>query len=234
MKLRYLLIVIMLVACASISQSEVFKSYLAAKPTATSFDTTKDRIVILKNYSSVQQITASHTPFVPYNGATTDVYLGHHSLYALEQCGIGGVIMSSGNILTAGNITLTSGGITSAGEIHTATNITADGTISANGISLNSRAADSAVVHNTGEETISGTKHFEDIQTWGITSASTITAPSFIASSAGIRLASNGSIPCQISTRGTLNFVAGGTGVKDIVQVCAKDASNNYAWRTIY
>jgi hypothetical protein len=33
---------------------------------------------------------------------------------------------------------------------------------------------------------------------------------------------------------GKLNYVPGATGVKDTVQVCAKDATNAYAWRTIY
>lgn len=39
---------------------------------------------------------------------------------------------------------------------------------------------------------------------------------------------------CDSTTRGTLNYIAGGVGVKDIVQICTKDASNVYAWRSIY
>jgi len=39
---------------------------------------------------------------------------------------------------------------------------------------------------------------------------------------------------CSASERGTFWYVAGGAGVKDTVEVCAKDASNAYAWRTIY
>jgi hypothetical protein len=39
---------------------------------------------------------------------------------------------------------------------------------------------------------------------------------------------------CSSSTRFTLWTVAGGAGVKDSVQVCAKDAADAYAWRTIY
>jgi hypothetical protein len=39
---------------------------------------------------------------------------------------------------------------------------------------------------------------------------------------------------CNLSTRGRLWFVAGATGVKDSLSACAKDASNSYAWRTLY
>lgn len=40
--------------------------------------------------------------------------------------------------------------------------------------------------------------------------------------------------PCDATTRGTFNYTAGGAGVKDSVQVCGKDASDAYAWRTVY
>lgn len=39
---------------------------------------------------------------------------------------------------------------------------------------------------------------------------------------------------CDASTRGQLLMVQGGSGVKDTVRVCAKDAANAYAWRTLY
>jgi hypothetical protein len=39
---------------------------------------------------------------------------------------------------------------------------------------------------------------------------------------------------CDANHRFQLNFVAGAIGVKDIVQVCAKDATDAYAWRTVY
>jgi hypothetical protein len=34
--------------------------------------------------------------------------------------------------------------------------------------------------------------------------------------------------------RGQFQYTSGAAGVKDIVQVCAKDASDAYAWRPIY
>lgn len=39
---------------------------------------------------------------------------------------------------------------------------------------------------------------------------------------------------CNSTTRGTFWYTAGGAGVKDTVNVCAKDAADSYAWRTIY
>jgi len=42
------------------------------------------------------------------------------------------------------------------------------------------------------------------------------------------------SVACDSSHAGAFNYVAGGRGEKDTVQVCAKDANNAYAWRVIY
>ncbi|MBZ5678333.1 MAG: hypothetical protein LAP61_29190 [Acidobacteriia bacterium] len=39
---------------------------------------------------------------------------------------------------------------------------------------------------------------------------------------------------CGATVRGRPWFVAGALGVKDTLSVCAKDASNTYAWRTLY
>jgi hypothetical protein len=39
---------------------------------------------------------------------------------------------------------------------------------------------------------------------------------------------------CNAAAVGTFNYISGGTGVKDTVQVCAKDAANAYAYRSIY
>jgi hypothetical protein len=39
---------------------------------------------------------------------------------------------------------------------------------------------------------------------------------------------------CDATTRMKLWTIAGGAGVKDSVQVCAKDAGDAYAWRTLY
>ena len=39
---------------------------------------------------------------------------------------------------------------------------------------------------------------------------------------------------CSVTTRGQFWFLAGAGGVKDTVNVCAKDAGDAYAWRVIY
>lgn len=50
----------------------------------------------------------------------------------------------------------------------------------------------------------------------------------------GMQLTSGTQPTCDSAHRGTTFYVAGGTGVKDTYNVCAKDASDVYAWRTIY
>jgi hypothetical protein len=50
----------------------------------------------------------------------------------------------------------------------------------------------------------------------------------------GFKLATASQPSCAVGIRGTFWYVAGGAGVKDSVQVCTKDASDAYAWRTIY
>jgi hypothetical protein len=39
---------------------------------------------------------------------------------------------------------------------------------------------------------------------------------------------------CTTSTGGFMWYTQGSSGVKDTVQVCAKDASDSYAWRTLF
>jgi hypothetical protein len=51
----------------------------------------------------------------------------------------------------------------------------------------------------------------------------------------GVRLNTLKAQPtCSSTTRGEFWFVQGASGVKDAAQVCAKDAANSYAWRTVY
>ena len=40
--------------------------------------------------------------------------------------------------------------------------------------------------------------------------------------------------PCNLSNRFILWVDEGGAGIKDSVEICAKDASNTYAWRVLY
>lgn len=56
-----------------------------------------------------------------------------------------------------------------------------------------------------------------------------------IAVDGGIRLQSTNPKPtCIALLRGLLWFTQGGAGVKDALEVCAKDAGNAYAWRLIF
>jgi hypothetical protein len=51
----------------------------------------------------------------------------------------------------------------------------------------------------------------------------------------GVRLNTATTKPaCDTNARGTFWFTAGGPGVKDSLEVCAKNASEYYAWRLIY
>jgi hypothetical protein len=49
----------------------------------------------------------------------------------------------------------------------------------------------------------------------------------------GVRITGGTKPGCDSTQRGTLWYTPGG-GAKDIIDLCAKDASGTYAWRTIY
>jgi hypothetical protein len=40
--------------------------------------------------------------------------------------------------------------------------------------------------------------------------------------------------PCIDARIGTIRFIPGGPGAADTLQICAKDANGNYAWRQLY
>jgi len=54
------------------------------------------------------------------------------------------------------------------------------------------------------------------------------------ASGGGIQLTSGTKPTCDSTTRFLFWVVAGGTGIKDTVEVCAKAADGSFAWRTVY
>lgn len=61
-----------------------------------------------------------------------------------------------------------------------------------------------------------------------------IDAPNGWVSAKALRIYSNIGMGCDASNKGVVNYAAGASGVKDTVQVCAKDAANVWAWRTLY
>jgi hypothetical protein len=50
----------------------------------------------------------------------------------------------------------------------------------------------------------------------------------------GVKLKTQVAPTCDSAHRGMLNYTAGGAGVKDSVEVCAKAADDSYAWRVVY
>jgi hypothetical protein len=93
-------------------------------------------------------------------------------------------------------------------------------------------------VDNTGGGTISSYKgiYIEDLETVPSVSQAINYADKFIIDSNGsFQLRPSGAQPaCNLANRFTFWTTAGGAGVKDNVQVCAKDVGDAYAWRTIY
>jgi len=59
-------------------------------------------------------------------------------------------------------------------------------------------------------------------------------SPTQVTFETGIRLSPIATPTCNAANRFAFNAVAGAAGAKDVVQVCAKDATDTYAWRQIY
>lgn len=58
--------------------------------------------------------------------------------------------------------------------------------------------------------------------------------PTQVVFSTGIQVSATPTPPCNATQRFQFNTVASAAGAKDVVQVCAKDAADAYAWRTLY
>jgi hypothetical protein len=75
-----------------------------------------------------------------------------------------------------------------------------------------------------------GTENFGIVQT----DAERNTFEGTVESEGGLKLSTSGSQPtCDAAHRGMFWNIEGGTGVADILQICQKDASDNYVWNTI-
>lgn len=68
----------------------------------------------------------------------------------------------------------------------------------------------------------------------GIWTAKSIDAPNGWIQAKVLRIYSNVGMGCDANNKGVVNYAAGASGVKDTLQVCAKDAAGIWAWRTIY
>jgi len=132
-----------------------------------------------------------------------------------------GTFNGAGNNYFAGNVGI---GVVPSYKLHVAGNIYTSGNIeSTNLITAGTRFQVGASYFESGTANIAG-----DLTVTGNSSLANIV------STGGIRLNTGVQPSCNSSTRGTLWFTQGGAGVKDVLEVCAKDATDNYAWRNIW
>jgi hypothetical protein len=70
-------------------------------------------------------------------------------------------------------------------------------------------------------------------QKWSIDSSSG--AGTFVSvDTTAVRLGPSSTPKCDVANRGEVNYVAGGKGEKDVVQICMKAADESYGWRVLY
>ena len=55
-----------------------------------------------------------------------------------------------------------------------------------------------------------------------------------VLAASGVQLASRTAVSCVVGQAGFINYIHTNSSTKDVVQVCAQDASGTYAWRAIY
>ena len=153
--------------------------------------------------------------------------------YFKGNVGIGDV--SPLSLLTVGNGDLfqvnSSGAIVAAAGITSSGNITFSGLTASRGVFTTSgglittSASSQYLIDSLSDETGTGSAVFN-------------TSPTFttkIEVNGGIRLNTVTAKPtCDTTQRGTFWVTQGTAGVKDAVEVCAKDAGDTYAWRPLY
>ena len=84
----------------------------------------------------------------------------------------------------------------------------------------------------TGGAQVAAGNHNHDATYVGLTGG---TMTGALSTNGGVILSTSGSQPdCNSASRGMLWFIQGEAGVKDSLQICAKDAGDAYAWRTIW
>lgn len=83
-------------------------------------------------------------------------------------------------------------------------------------------------------DTVSGTSVTSSLRFYTSNASSSATEWLRIQGDGGLQWKTGSKPTCDAAHRGTAFYVAGGGGVKDTFEVCGKDASDVYAWRTIY
>lgn len=91
---------------------------------------------------------------------------------------------------------------------------------------------DSAVVKNLNSNYLDGKQAIDFAPAEGTVDGKDIAPNSVVTTT--MRLEASSTPKCDAAHRGQLNYVAGGKGTKDIVQICTKAANESYGWRLVY
>lgn len=170
--------------------------------------------------------SVAHAQFVPPSGGGSSFTGSAVSFTATAASGANAVIISTGARLKLGNVLInTDGGGNNLQFVPPASSNSFQfyGPISSGAASGNN-----ALVFNTGARLKLGAGTDDYIATDSGTGG--------LLSGLGIRPNASGTAKptCNATYRGHFWYVAAGAGVKDDVQVCAKDSADAYAWRTLY
>lgn len=163
----------------------------------------------------------SGVPALKPSGAELQVRLGDDSA---------GANLRAENITTGNNITA-GGGITSSSDTIYSNNLYSRGstTLRLDG-AIPDGASAVAVRSNAGYALTTAGSKIHSFQVVG-------SEKSNFDRNGQVQIGIGNTSPCDTCAsgiRGQICYVGGGAGVKDTVSVCAKDAGNAYAWRTIY
>jgi hypothetical protein len=160
--------------------------------------------------------------------------------------GMGGSVFGGGSAI-GGSINLTAGegGASGIGSGSSAVggNINIIGGTGGNGMSVYSKGGDVYILGGLGGGTgrfsapagnvLLGIDSGSNLQ--GYVGIGTIAPTQELEINGGMRLNTVTDKPtCDNTVRGTFWTAQGGTGVKDTVEVCAKDGADAYDWRTLY
>lgn len=111
------------------------------------------------------------------------------------------------------------------------------GTVSSPDSAIAIKALQNNVGYGFYQQGVSGKNNLEGGLSVGYLNGTTPTNDAKLKVAGGVQILPStdaGTPVCEYNARGVFWFVRGDTGVKDSVQVCAKDATGTFAWRTLY